>query len=246
MKLLKLIKEKKFVFGLFIAVITLIIFDVILSIWDQFSLKFELSALILMIANLATLFGILTALSIPFLMKSFDENVKQTNEKNIVLFIIKRVKKFLEYFIDYEIDAKSESLFGISQKFSSSMPFFRTIFQKFPEILIKIGIEINTEELQIADLSSKPRIYKYSELYILNTYILKLVPKLSLYNSLEDNQWAVGPDAMYMLSPSPSLYNIIKDKKLIVNQEVMDKILSELIDNVNKNFRFKISIADLK
>ena len=96
------------------------------------------------------------------------------------------------------------------------MSFFHFISQKFPEILIKIGIEINLREDEF-EFYERKKLLKASELYILDKYFIELSPKCE-----------------FML--------IEENKEITPNKKEFGNIIGELIHHINGAFpTFKIS-----
>ena len=173
---------------------TIIVFVILLII---FSIIFPIRLL----QNLTTQLTIIIALIIPFIMKGIERKDKESDEKDIVIQIIKRIKDYLKNLIG-NVSKR------LDNRFSPYMSFFRFIIQKFPEILIKIGIEVNFEENQM-DM-------RFSELYILDKYCLKISPFSELI--LIEEHHDIKPDTVDF-----------------------EEVLGELIDHVNGVFSFKIS-----
>ncbi len=186
--------KNKVVFSLIIIVIILIILSII----------FPIS----LFQNLTTQFSIITALILPFIIKGIERKEKERDEKDIVIQIIKRVKGYLKYLMN----TKKRGYY----RFSGSMSFIHFISQKFPEILIKIGIEINQkEEEDVHPLDMGKATYRSSELYILDKYLIGLDPICKLI-SLDEN-------------------------KEIINKKEFERVMRELINHVNDVFSFKVS-----
>ncbi|KKK44620.1 hypothetical protein LCGC14_1164550 [marine sediment metagenome] len=183
----------KLVSSLVIAVIILIILSIIFPI--------------ILLQNLTTQLSIITALSMPFIMKGFERKKKDKDEKDIVVQIIKRVKDYLNYILNHKEYSRYHG-------FSTSMPFLRFISQKFPEILIKIGIEIKLREEENS-IYERTLITRSTELFILDRYFLQLHPTCRLM--------------------------IIEEKKDVTpDKKKFEEILGKLVDHINGAFSFKI------
>ncbi len=194
MKFYKELWRNKLVLSLIAVVIILLILSII----------FPIS----LFQNLTTQLSIITALILPFIIKGIESKDKEKDEKDIVIHIIKRIKDYLKYIL-------SGKHIGEYHGFSSSMPFFHFISQKFPEILIKIGIEINLREEEIGFYEKKKK-YRPSELFILDKYFLEVHPTCRLI-LIEDN------------------------KDITPNKKEFENILGELINHINNVFPFKLS-----
>ncbi len=187
--------KNKFVFSLIIVLILLVILSII----------FPIS----LFQNLTTQLSIITALIIPFIMKGIEREEKERDEQDIIIQIINRIKDYLKYIMNTEKR-------GQYYRFSGSMSFIHFISQKFPEILIKIGIEINQKEEEEPSLIEGKIIYRSSELYILDKYLIGL-------------------------DPICKLISIDQNKEITPNKKEFERIMRELIEHANRVFPFKLS-----
>ena len=207
MKIYRELIRNKLAFILVILVIILLILSIVLN-----SIVYDLRSLI---QNLTAQLSIITALMLPFMIKMIERKEKDKDVENIVKSIIKRIKEYLNYFIV----RKGETSLIRSRRFSGSMSFFRGISQKFPEILIKIGVEINIVEEERTfydDMIEQKATHSISKLFILDKYILELG----------------SPYRLILLEK----HEVIKP-----NKKSFEDFLNMIIEHVNKSFVFKLS-----
>jgi len=157
-----------------------------------------------MISQLA----IITALILPFLMKNIEKKEKEKEIAETIIQIIKRVKDYLNNLMIFKEEGGNLG----RHKFSKNMPFFKSIDRKFPEILMKIGVEIDNVTEQLGSGS-----HTYSQLLLIGKYRL--------------NIWGF-----------PRLTSLENDQEIKPNKEIIEKILAELIFRANMNYKiFKTS-----
>lgn len=149
------------------SVIVILIMSVLgtLSIFNTFGQKEALNLLFELSSIIISLFAILIALLIPFIMKDIEKKRKQENrrekEKEIIFEIIKRVKEYLNYYSKKNL--KNQKIY-----LNSLSPFLLNMQEKYPEIFMKIGIEIVKRK--------SPSYIEFTTLVVIDKYIFNIYP----------------------------------------------------------------------
>jgi hypothetical protein len=121
-------------------IIILIIFIVVLTelriFFDTNGMKYNFE----MVISLITLLGTLVALVIPFLMKDLEKKKQTEQEIALMKLAIKRIEQF------FILQGASNKPSGIAYFSSEKMPFFVGLSRTKPEVLYKIGIEVEVSE----------------------------------------------------------------------------------------------------
>jgi len=172
--------------------------------------------------NVIILTSVITALTIPFVMKNIEEKKRIVELKDRIETVIKELKNYFEIII-------SSKFTGMPKKNLYAPPqfqFFKSIAKKEPEFLKKLGIDISL----FTSSSKSGTQYEGATLIILNIYRLRggFQPSLSFIST--DNAF----------SELPNSYEILL-KKIIENAEnnfslTLDENLCFLSDDLKSSY----------
>ncbi|KKN19433.1 hypothetical protein LCGC14_0945810 [marine sediment metagenome] len=172
--------------------------------------------------NFIILTSVLTALTIPFVMKDIEENKREVELRDRIETAINELKNYFEIII-------SSKFAGLPKKnlyFSPQFQFFKSIARKEPEFLKKIGIDISL----FTSSSKSGTQFEGATLIILNIYRLRggFQPTLTFIST--NNEFSEIPDS----------YEILL-KKIIENVEKnfsikLDKNLCFLSNNLKSSY----------
>ena len=161
------------------------------------------SAYISVVNNVIAITASLIALSIPFMMKDIESKKKEYSEKREMKIILKRLYEYL----NLPVNPSEESRFP-----SFEMPYFSSLAKNKPELLIKLGIEVESRFDQRSGMTfSKLHILDKYRLYI-TTNGLKL-EEVDFYGQYQDIYTQVG---------------------------ITDKIINEIKEKCHKDYKIKI------
>jgi len=175
-----------------------------------------------LLRNFIILTSVLTALTIPFVMKNIEERKREVELRDLIETVIKELKNYFEIIISSKFtDMPKNNLYAPPQ-----FQFFKSIAKKEPEFLKKLGIDIS---LFTSTLKSGTQ-FEGATLIILNIYRLRggFQPSLSFIST--DDEFSELPDSYEIL-----LKEIIKnaEKNFFIT---LDKNLYFLSDNLKSSY----------
>ena len=161
------------------------------------------SAYILVITNFIAIIASLIALFIPFVMKNIEHKKEEMSKEESMKNILKRLEEYINLPVQPDEEAKLPSL---------EMPFFLSLAKHKPNLLLKLGIEVQSRTHQNTGLI-------FSELYILDKYRLYInteglkLEKVDFYGRYNDIYTEIG---------------------------ISEKIIKEIKEKCNKDFGIKL------
>ncbi|TXT57158.1 MAG: hypothetical protein BAJALOKI2v1_530022 [Promethearchaeota archaeon] len=121
--------KKNFIVLLVISISLLMVYYVILN-----TISNELGSIFF---NLTTYLSLITALTIPFIMKNLEKEKEKEEELLILKTVLNKVKNYLIQAMEFN-DKGNER----DKKASSYIPFLSTLFNKNPLLIYKLGIDV--------------------------------------------------------------------------------------------------------
>ncbi|MCP6718609.1 MAG: hypothetical protein KJI71_00070 [Patescibacteria group bacterium] len=175
-----------------------------------------------LLRNFIILTSVVTALTIPFVMKDIEEKKREVELRDRIETVINELKNYFEIIISSKFEELPKKNLYIHPQFQ----FFKSIGRKEPEFLKKLGIDISS-------YTSTSRSGTQSEggsLIILNIYRLRGGYQPTLIFISTENEFSDLPDS----------YEILL-KKIIENAEkffsvTLDKNLCSLSDDLKSGY----------
>ena len=212
-------KKVLFLFGIIMIEIILLVLFTILFITTTIEFYKHIVELL---RNFITLTSVVTALTIPFVMKNIEEKKREIELRDRIETVINELKNYFEIIIS----SKSAELPKKNLYAPPQFQFFKSIAKKEPEFLKKLGIDISI----FISTSKSGTQFEGGTLIILNIYRLRGGDRPTLTSISTDNEFSELPDS----------YEILL-KKIIKNAEknfsiTLDKNLYLLSDNLKSSY----------
>lgn len=221
LKINDIIRYKKILFlsVIILAEIILIVLFTILFIITNIEFY---ALLVETLRNIIILTSVVTALTIPFVMKDIEEKKHELELRDRIETVINELKNYFEIIISSKFAGLPKRNLYIPPQFQ----FFKSIAKKEPEFLKKLGIDISI----FTSTSKRGTQYEGGSLIILNIYRLRGGNQPSLIFISTDIEF----------SELPASYEILL-KKIIENAEkkfsiTLDKNLYLLSDNLKSGY----------
>jgi len=201
-----------------VEIISLVLFTIMLI-----TTNIEFYKLIVeLLRDFIILTSVVTALTIPFVMKGIKEKKREVELKDRIKTVINELKNYFEIIISSKFEGLPKKNLYIPPQFQ----FFKSIAKKDPEFLKKLGIDISL----FTSTSKSGTQFEGATLILLNIYRLRggFQPTLTFIST--DNEFSELPDS----------YEILL-KKIIENAEkffslTLDKNLCFLSDNLKSGY----------
>ena len=222
--MLKINEILKYTKILFLSVIILIEIVLIFLVTILFIItNIEFYYLIVeVLRNFIILTSVVTALTIPFVMKDIEDKKREVELRDRIETVIKELKNYFEIIISSKHDELPKKNLYIPPQFQ----FFKSIAKKEPEFLKKLGIDISI----FTSTGKSGTQYEGGTLIILNIYRLRGGYEPTLIFISTDNEFSELP---------ASFENLLK--KIIENAEknfsiTLDKNLYLLSENLKSGY----------
>jgi len=201
-----------------VEIISLVLFTIMLI-----TTNIEFYKLIVeLLRDFLILTSVVTALTIPFVMKGIKEKKREVELKDRIKTVINELKNYFEIIISSKFEELPKKNLYIPPQFQ----FFKSIAKKDPEFLKKLGMDISL----FTHTSKSGTQFEGATLILLNIYRLRggFQPTLTFIST--DNEFSELPDS----------YEILL-KKIIENAEknfslTLDKNLCFLSDNLKSGY----------
>ncbi len=220
-KINDILKYKKIFFLTIIILVEIILLVLFTILFITTNIEFY-NLIVESLRNFIILTSVVTALTIPFVMKDIEEKKREVELRDRIETVINELKNYFEIIISSKFDGLPKKNLYIPPQFQ----FFKSIAKKEPEFLKKLGIDIS-----IYTRTSKIGTqYEGGTLIILNIYRLRGGNQPTLVFIRTDSKFSE------LLG---SYENLLK--KIIENAEnnfsiTLDKNLCLLSDNLKSGY----------